>query len=150
VCKVFPKQGLICSFSCSTNSALGAVKFHFNTLKRKEVTNSFNNAMQSVFTREDVKLSIKTTGCVILTLRSFSSLNRPSLPLYFKRGGPSISASAEDFLDDCNHKNRLVCYDKEQKLLSHTLQKMYRDQRKELVAKYRDLHTTFTLSVNDS
>lgn len=74
----------------------------------------------------------------MLTLRSFSSLKRPSLPLYFKRGGPSISASAEDFLDDCNHKNELVCYDKEQKLLSHTLQEMYSDQRKELVAKYCD------------
>lgn len=35
------------------------------------------------------------------TLRSFSSLNRASLPLYFTRAGPSSTSAEADFLDDC-------------------------------------------------
>ena len=69
------------------------------------------------FPSEDLKLSIETAGWIILTLRSFSSLNRPSLPLCLRRGGPSNSASAEDFLDDWNHKNKLVCYKIRSKIL---------------------------------
>lgn len=157
VCNVFPKQGLICSFSCSTNSALGAVKFHFNTWKKgNEEEKRFLSRTVSIkrfktFSREGHESYVE--NWIILTLRSFSSLNRPSLPLCLKRGGPSISASAEDFLDDCSDKINLFVMIDNQILQTYTTRHVWRPVRSTClsrfhagfgtVAKYCDLRTNF-------
>lgn len=115
VCNVFPKQGLICSFSCSTNSALGAVKFHFNTWKKGNgrekipVTNSFNKKIQNVFPRRTWELRRKLNNSDLEVLFIF----KPAIFAVVSQERRAFNFRiCWGLLGWLQRQNKLVCYDR--------------------------------------